>query len=152
MKWNVKDIEMYLQSKDYVDTLVIPLMPLSFTTEIKSTVSMGEFISLITAELERQFKGRMILTPVYTYLKRSDSKVEAERINTWVSSLKEEHIKHVMLVTSDSEWRDVENDLDAELLWLPAIPLEHVDAKHKTNMIKDQIEQIMPIFIKKWKS
>ena len=44
MKWNVKDVEMYVQAKEYVDTVVVPLIPITFNDQMKQLTSSSEFI------------------------------------------------------------------------------------------------------------
>ena len=63
MKWVSQDIEMFLKEKQYVDTAVLPLLPVSFGDDIKQSVAMTEFISLLSVQLERQFRGRLIMLP-----------------------------------------------------------------------------------------
>jgi len=53
-------------------------------------------------------------------------------------------MSHIVYLTSDPAWRTVENELDGLLLWLPTIPLEHLEQKHKVNVISDQIQQLIP--------
>ena len=72
MKWVSKDIETYLSAKEYVDTAVIPLFTVSFGNEMKQSASSAEFITLLTNYLERQFTGRLMLFPPFTYLKTDD--------------------------------------------------------------------------------
>ena len=59
MKWTAKDLDMYVQAKEYVDTLLIPLVPLSFGERIKKSGSMNEFITILSMEIEKQMKGRI---------------------------------------------------------------------------------------------
>ena len=152
MKWNVNDIEMYMQSKEYVDTVIIPLIPVSWSKELKSSVAMGEFIFLISSELERQFKGRLVLTPSFTYLKQEDLTEKANRLVSWRDEIKEENIQNVFYLTSDSQWKEVEKDIGETLIWLPTLPLENMDEQYKSDMLSEQVKQLMPIFINKWKS
>ena len=43
MKWNVKDVELYEQAKEYVDTVLIPLIPITFDDQMKQLTSFGKF-------------------------------------------------------------------------------------------------------------
>lgn len=149
MKWIVNDMDLYIKSKEYVDTAVIPLIPLTWEKELKSTVAMGEFITLISYEIERQFKGRVVLLPPFTYFNGEERKLE--RLKYWEDELLNNGCKNVFYLTSDVNWRQVEDKLQEELVWLPTLPLEHVDEKYKDTMIKDQINQLVSIFINKWK-
>jgi hypothetical protein len=151
MKWNVEDIDVYLKSKEYVDTVVVPLVPISWTKELKSTVSMGEFIQTIGISLERQFKGRMVLFPPFTYLKSESKESRYERLKQWEAEIVQEETKVVFYITADVDWKQLEKDLDEKLIWLPALPLEHMDAEGKDQILKEQVNQVMPIFMSAWK-
>ncbi|WP_096200922.1 YpiF family protein [Bacillus sp. FJAT-45350] len=152
MKWQAKEIDMYLQAKEYVDTALIPLVPISWEKDVKSTVSMGEFISIITDELERQFRGRVIQFPSFTYLKSESQEERIMRLLKWSNELEQNGVSHIVYLTSDSEWKAVESDLKDMLLWLPTIPLEHMEQQYKVQTISDQIKQLLPILTNKWQN
>ncbi len=71
LKWIVKDVEQFEQAREYVDTGVIPLLSISAAKEMKMVVEQGEFIELLSTELEREYKGRVLLLPAFTYLVES---------------------------------------------------------------------------------
>ena len=151
MKWTSKDITVFEQSKEYIDTVVIPLIPIDFSTNIKQTAALGEYINILSNELERQFKGRIILLPSYTYLTSSDQKGKVTAINEYVKHLTENEIKHVFFLTSDNFWNGVASEInEAKVMWLPSIPLEDMEEKYKQKIITDQMNQLLPIFIQKW--
>jgi hypothetical protein len=150
VKWTVKDVEVYLQEKEYVDTAVIPLIPLTLEKDVKSIVSMGEFVQIIVNELERQFKGRVFLFPPFTYFTSESMEEKIKRIADWTSQLTANGMKHIFYVTSDTEWKAGEANLPGTLLWLPSIPLEHMDEKYKQQIVTDQISQLMNLLIAKW--
>ena len=152
MRWKVKEIDTFLQAREYVDTALIPLIPISFKEEIKSTVAMGEFITIISDELERQFTGRVIQLPAFTYLKTEDKSSKEEKLRSWCKQLEEDGIKHIILLSSDYEWKSSEEDIEKRLIWLPTLPLESMDAKYQVQVIGDQIKQLIPILTDKWKS
>ena len=151
MKWTSKDITVFEQSKEYIDTVVIPLIPINFSANIKQTASLGEYINILSNELERQFKGRIILLPSFTYLTSSDQQGKVTAINEYVKHLIENEIKHVFLLTSDNFWNGVASEItEAKVMWLPSIPLEDMEEKYKQKIITDQMNQLLPIFIQKW--
>jgi hypothetical protein len=150
MKWMTKDMDMYLQAKEYVDTALIPLIPISMGKDLKFIVSMGEFIQIITNELERQFKGRLILFPPFTYLNHENMEERKNRLLNWTNDMKENGMKHVFLISSDSSWKDIEGEIENPFIWLPTIPLEHLDEQYKQSLLSEQMKQLMPMFMKKW--
>lgn len=150
MKWQAKEIDTYLQAKEYVDTAIIPLIPISWGSDVKVTVQMGEFITLISDELERQFKGRMFQFPAFTYLKSEDLQGRVLKLNQLDDHLKDNGFKHILYITSDVEWKQLEVEMKDTLLWLPSLPLEHLDQKYKMEALSDQIKQMLPILTNKW--
>ncbi|WP_404457984.1 YpiF family protein [Sutcliffiella horikoshii] len=150
MKWTSKDISQYVQAKEYIDTVIIPLMPISFGENIKSIASHGEYINILSYELERQFKGRVILLPPFSYVETDQAEKKVEQLNNLSLHIKANNIKHVFLMTSDSSWSQTEQQLEGKLVWLPAIPLEDMEDKYKQKIIQDQMNQLLPMFIQKW--
>ncbi|MFS0863572.1 YpiF family protein [Fredinandcohnia sp. 179-A 10B2 NHS] len=150
MKWVTKDIDVYLQAKEYVDTAVIPLIPVSLDGNLKTTVSMGEFITILSNEIERQFKGRIILFPAFTYSGSEELQNTKERLNQWTSDFSGGGMKHAIFITSDSSWKQVEAELQGTLIWMPTLPLEYVEEKYKQTMLQDQMKQLIGLFMNIW--
>ncbi|WHX60186.1 YpiF family protein [Peribacillus frigoritolerans] len=150
MKWTAKDLDMYMQSKEYVDTVLIPLVPLSFKGQMKQTGSMNEFLTILSLEIEKQMKGRILLLPTFHYL--SDEMYKVERLKRWANEVKENNFEHVFFLTSDFEWKKEERELENNLVWIPAIPLEGLEIEQAREMINQQVLQILDIFSYNWKN
>ena len=150
MKWITKDIDVYLQAREYVDTAVMPLIPISWSQNVKSTVALGEFITILSAEIERQFKGRVVLFPSFTYSMKEVMDNRLDRMQAMSAEIMEGGLKHIIYITSDSEWKQVEQNLPGDLLWIPSLPLEYVEEKYKQKMIQDQMKQLVSIFMDIW--
>lgn len=152
MKWVSQDIEMFLKEKQYVDTAVLPLLPVSFGDDIKQSVSMTEFISLLSVQLERQFRGRLIMLPGYAYLKSAGEDRLLSGLGEWETELKAQGFKHIFLLTSDSMWKSLEDRLEGGLIWLPSLPLEHMDENYRNSILDDQVKQLLNLFVQKWQN
>ncbi|MED4691645.1 YpiF family protein [Peribacillus frigoritolerans] len=150
MKWTAKDLDMYMQSKEYVDTVLIPLVPLSFKGQMKQTGSMNEFLTILSLEIEKQMKGRILLLPTFHYL--SDEMDKVGRLKRWANEVKENNFEHVFFLTSDFEWKKEERELENNLVWIPAIPLEGLEIEQAREMINQQVLQILDIFSYNWKN
>ncbi|RRN69705.1 DUF2487 family protein [Peribacillus simplex] len=150
MKWTAKDLDMYIQSKEYVDTVLIPMVPLSFGGQMKQTGSMNEFLTILSLEIEKQMKGRILLLPTFHYL--SDEMDKVERLNRWAKEVKEKDFKHIFFLTSDFEWKKEERELENNLVWIPAIPLESLETVQAREMINQQVLQILDVFTYNWKN
>ncbi|MGA5690426.1 YpiF family protein [Cytobacillus pseudoceanisediminis] len=152
MKWVSQDIEMFLKEKQYVDTAVLPLLPVSFGDDIKQSVAMTEFISLLSVQLERQFRGRLIMLPGYAYLKSAGEDSLLSGLGEWEAELKAQGFKHIFLLTSDSMWKSLEDRLEGGLIWLPSLPLEHMDENYRNSILDDQVKQLLNLFVQKWQN
>jgi Protein of unknown function (DUF2487) len=141
---------MYMQSKEYVDTVLIPLVPLSFKGQMKQTGSMNEFLTILSLEIEKQMKGRILLLPTFHYLSSEMDKVE--RLKRWANEVKENNFEYVFFLTSDFEWKKEERELENNLVWIPAIPLEGLEIEQAREMINQQVLQILDIFSYNWKN
>ena len=152
MKWTEADIALFEKEKEYVDTAVLPLVPISMTSSIKTTVSMGEYINIIASELERQLKGRLLLLPSFTYLTSEESLSKVERLKKVEQELFEGGIKHIVTLTADVDWKQLEDQLDSAMLWMPAIPLEHMDEQYKMETVSAQVKQVLQFVTNTWQS
>ncbi|SDM77171.1 Protein of unknown function [Fictibacillus solisalsi] len=150
MKWSSGDITVYQQSKEFVDTAIIPLLPVSFGSHIRTSASMGDYVTLIGEETERQLHGRLFLLPPFTYLMEEDSETLLLRLHSWVKELKDEGLRHVYFLTSDPEWKKREQELGETLLWMPVIPMETMDADYQEEIVKEQVKQLFQVILHKW--
>ncbi|MBZ5751484.1 MULTISPECIES: YpiF family protein [Metabacillus] len=150
MKWVLSDVDVYNQSREYVDTAIVPLIPVSLEADLKGTVSKGEFITYVSVELERQLKGRVFLFPSLSYLKKSKNVIES--VIEWKTELQEE-FKHVIFLTSDETLKEYTSDqqnVKDDLIWLPSVPFEHMDESLMKKLLEDQIQQILNILLQSW--
>lgn len=151
MKWLASDITFFINEREYIDTALIPLLPVEFGDGIRQSVAMNEFITVMTAEIERQFKGRMLLVPPFTYLTSENIYSCQENLGEWIQQMKKEGMQHVILITADPNWKKVETEIDELLVWMPLVPFENMDAEYKQQVISEQIKQLVPLVMDKWK-
>jgi hypothetical protein len=141
-----KDMDQYIQQKEYVDTAIVPLVEVDLSTEgVKRSAGASEYLQSLTALLEKQFKGRILLLPPISYAKKADRQRIAGEL---AEELKAADFKHVFYLTADASWRSI--DSLENLLWLPAIPIEHMDQKFRNSVMEDQLRQVLPLFTKEW--
>ncbi|MCA0172067.1 YpiF family protein [Bacillus sp. RAR_GA_16] len=152
MKWTESDIALFEKEKEYVDTAVLPLVPISMTNSMKTTVSMGEYISIISSELERQLKGRLLLLPAFTYLSSEGQAITTNRLKKVEEELTLGGIQHIITLTADVNWKQVEDQVSSALLWMPAIPLEHMDEQYKMETVSAQVKQVLQFVTNTWQS
>jgi Protein of unknown function (DUF2487) len=150
MNWNVKDIEVFEAEKAYIDTAVIPIVPVDFLKDIRVSAAQFEFVNLLTLHLEKQFKGRMMITPSFTYRMSSPMDGEVSRLTQWAEELSDSGVKHIFYLTSDSQWKKVEGQLGDRLIWVPSIPLENLDEQYKHSIMEDQVKQLLNVIVQNW--
>ncbi|ENQ3077772.1 YpiF family protein [Bacillus multifaciens] len=151
MKWAVADVEQYEKTREYIDTGIIPLLSVSFEKGMKTAAVEGEFISTLTRELEREYKGRVFLLPSFTYVEGTHVS-ERQRLCDWTNYLKEKGLRHIALITSDFSWKEFEYELAEQLFCLPALPLDQLSDQAKREIIYAQIKNIMEILTEKWEN
>jgi hypothetical protein len=150
MRWVAKEIETYMNAKEYVDTAVIPLYSVSFGDEMSQSASSAEFITLLTSCLERQFTGRLLLFPPFTYLKSEENEDVLLELKKWEVNIEKSEFKHIFYITSESDWKMQEDNLAGTLIWLPSLPLEQLNESQKISMIESQVKQLLGLFTRKW--
>ncbi|HFK1706962.1 TPA: YpiF family protein [Bacillus mycoides] len=142
MKWIVKDVEQFEQAREYVDTGIIPLLSISAAKGMKMVVEQGEFIEALSMELEREYKGRVLLLPAFTYLVESQ-KNEKDRLQEWTDHLQRQGFKHIAYVTSDFSWKEDMRDVQGDLFWFPSLSLDQFSDQAKREVIRAHIKNIM---------
>ncbi|OJH18671.1 hypothetical protein BLX88_10700 [Bacillus obstructivus] len=151
MKWNGNDIETYLKEKQFIDTAVVPLLPIAIGSEMKQAASQGEFIELLSLHLERQFKGRLLLFPAFTYLNTLEDHKKMDMLQNWEVKLKESGFSHIFYLTSDISWRE-QDKTEGKLIWIPSVPLEHMEEQYKHSILEDQVKQLINIIVQQWQT
>ena len=146
MFFNVKDVQQFQAQKDFIDTALVPLLSLEFIeTKIKQSSSAAEYLMSLTAFVEQQFKGRLMLVPPFSY---TDQTKTGLSVNLIKEDLQNAGFKHVLFITCDHAWTSYSEQID--VIWLPPIPLESMDAGVKKSILDDQLKQIIPILTSKW--
>ncbi|MEC1679790.1 YpiF family protein [Bacillus mojavensis] len=145
MRWKMPDAKDYLQSKDYIDTAVIPLINIKMGSQIKIAAERGGFTQLLAEELERQLKGRVYLLPAYTYVDRNENTVQG------LKDLQEEvksDFQHVLLLTADDHWRSEESL--GKIIVAPSVPLEHLNDSLKRKILDERTAEILNVLLQLW--
>lgn len=152
MKWNKEDMDKYITAKEYVDTLILPLVPFNLSNDQKivDQAFQNEVISIFSREIERVLTGRVLLTPNYYYSPIEDKEKEVERINSLVEDAKEQPFTHVMFLTFDLGWKKREELLNGNLIWLPAIQSGDLQSTEVRSLIRDQVNQVAEMIRSYW--
>lgn len=147
MNWNAQEVDVYIQQKEYIDTLVIPLVKIETEAEkMKASASSSDFLMYLTKFLEAQFKGRMMFTPPVAYTPSFDA---AQIVETIASDFESSSFKHTFFMTTDPSLATLQLEA-GQVIWLPSIPIESMDPNLKQKIMEDQLQQVLPIFTEKW--
>jgi hypothetical protein len=68
----------------------------------------------------------------------------------WEENIKKNEFNHIFYITSESDWKLHEKDLTGSLIWLPSLPLEHLNDQQKISLIESQVKQLLSLFTQKW--
>ncbi|QGH34784.1 DUF2487 family protein [Gracilibacillus salitolerans] len=152
MRWKKEDLELFFQSKEYIDTLCIPLIPLDLQTESEATklANQNTSLQIISDELERNYTGRIMLSPPYTYIRSTNYEKESSILNQWTSMLSNNHFKHIFLLTYDVNWKKYERLLENNLIWLTATTIEDYQSNQSKKWVNEQVQQISELIRTYW--
>ncbi|NNU83963.1 DUF2487 family protein [Geobacillus sp. BMUD] len=148
MKWTGEDVALYEQERDYIDTALLPLLPVAFGQGAKRLASGGELVGLIAAEVERQLKGRVFLLPSFVYFADEPRALLTERLADWTNRLRREGMKHLFYVTCDRSWQEGE---EADRVWVvPVVPLESMGESYKHELVREQAAELLRFLVGRW--
>ena len=146
MYFNANDVTSFMAQKDFIDTAIVPLVSIDLSSEkMKQSGAEVDFVMSLTSFIEQQFKGRLLVMPPFSYmtsLKNEDMPQQLE------AQLHNAGFKHVFFITCDHFWTN-SGDI-VNIIWLPAIPLESMDASVKKSILEDQLRQVIPMLSTKW--
>ncbi|MGE7808706.1 YpiF family protein [Lysinibacillus capsici] len=146
MYFNANDVTSFMAQKDFIDTAVVPLVSIDLSSEkMKQSGAEVDFVMSLTSFIEQQFKGRLLVMPPFSYmttLKNDDLPQQLE------AQLHNAGFKHVFFITCDHNW--TKSGEIVNMIWLPAIPLESMDASVKKSILEDQLRQVIPMLSTKW--
>lgn len=99
--------------------------------------------------IEKEYKGRVFLSPDYTYLKGKHEH-EKDRLNEWIQRFREQPFEHVFLFTFDSRWKKYEADVDGHLIWVPGMSSGSIKSTETQAFVKEQARGISELIQAYW--
>lgn len=152
MQWQQDDIKKYVQAKEYIDTIIMPLQPFHLTKDekIAQTSYENEILTIFSNELEKELSGRTMRIPSYTYVRSADKEKELERMKTWVTDIQEQPFEHLFFPTFDMTWKKHEINLPGNLIWLPVTQVEEIQSKEFKKWIHENVLQVSELIRSYW--
>ncbi|KGR79540.1 YpiF family protein [Ureibacillus manganicus] len=146
MFFNVQDVSQFQSQKEFIDTVIIPLLSVNLKDDtIKQSSSSAHYLMSLTSFIEQQFKGRLMLMPPFSYIEQSKDSISPVKLQ---EEFRSAGFKHVVFITCDHSWTSLKDEVD--LIWLPSIPLESMDLSVKKTILEDQLKQVIPVLSSKW--
>jgi glycine cleavage system pyridoxal-binding protein P len=152
MKWRKSDLQQYVQAKEYIDTILLPLVPMQLSNdkEADRNSAEAEAMSILANGIEKELTGRTMLLPNYHYLKSANINTEVERLNDWTQDILQQPFEHITYITFDSQWKKQEKELIGNLLWMPAVHAGEIHSKEMQQIIRDQVGQTVELIRTYW--
>lgn len=146
MKWDLGDIDRYVQHRQYIDTALIPLIKMSVGSDVEQSVRRAAWISGLANQLEEQLAGRILLLPPVIYSASHSGSDLSLFLNSQGEDVGKE-IAHVVFLTAEPEWEE-ERTLQHNLI---RVDLAQWEGKNPDSTALFQCAQkYLPSLIRLW--
>ena len=141
MLFNHVDLKELKNNLEYIDTAIIPVSNIDMNHQLLTSCDQNETVQLVGMLAEKQFKGRLLLTPTFF-----TSGKQYDHVVSFIQSLKEYGLNNIIILSSDQ----VELNVDHELYKVNTIPMGDLDDDMKRTLIEDEVKQFMKFIIRTW--
>ncbi|WP_436863160.1 DUF2487 family protein [Mammaliicoccus sciuri] len=141
MLFNHVDLKELKNNLEYIDTAIIPVSNIHMNHQLLTSCDQNETVQLVGMLAEKQFKGRLLLTPTFF-----TSGNQYDHVVSFIQSLKEYGLNNIIILSSDQ----VELNVDHELYKVNTIPMGDLDDDMKRTLIEDEVKQFMKFIIRTW--
>ena len=140
MLYNNRDLRVLKDEIEFVDTAIVPVVSVDFDSNLLHHSNNLELIQLVTIQLEKQLKGRLMITPSPTTVNQDSSALE-----TYKNQLTEYGFKNVVSLSFDAlEIEGVHN------IKVNSIPISDMDNEMKISIINDEVKTVIKQIIGVW--
>lgn len=141
MLFNHIDLKELKNNLEYIDTAIIPVANLDMTNQLLTSCDKSETIQLVGMLSEKQFKGRLLLTPTFFTTNN-----EFEHVKSFIQEVKNYGLTNVILLTS----QHIELNSECDVYSVNTIPMGDLDDEMKRSLIDDEVKNFMKFIIKSW--
>ncbi|WP_436858015.1 DUF2487 family protein [Mammaliicoccus sciuri] len=141
MLFNHVDLKELKNNLEYIDTAIIPVSNIDMNHQLLTSCDQNETVQLVGMLAEKQFKGRLLLTPTFF-----TSGNQYDHVVSFIQSLKDYGLNNIIILCSDQ----VELNDDHELYKVNTIPMGDLDDDMKRTLIEDEVKQFMKFIIRTW--
>ena len=140
MLYNITDLRVLKDEIEFIDTAIVPLVNIDFNNEVQNNANNLELMQFITIQLEKQLKGRLMITPVLTLI--GDN---YENIEEYKTQLLDYGFKNIVLLSFTALELD-----DVSTIKVNSIPISDMDNDMKLSIINDEVKSVIKEIILVW--
>lgn len=141
MLFNHVDLKELKNNLEYIDTAILPVSNIDMNHQLLTSCDQNETVQLVGMLAEKQFKGRLLLTPTFF-----TSGNQYDHVVSFIQNLKDYGLNNIIILSSDQ----VELNGDHELYKVNTIPMGDLDDDMKRTLIEDEVKQFMKFIIRTW--
>lgn len=142
MLYTKNDLKVIKDEIEFIDTAIIPVIDVDMNEISETHAEHIEFIQLIIMMLEKQLKGRLLITPLFTVVGNNNESVISYR-----TQLKEYGFKNVIVLS----FKDRELE-DTPFIKVNSVPISDMDKEILESMVKDEMKKVLKEIIHIWNS
>ncbi|WP_414049689.1 DUF2487 family protein [Macrococcus animalis] len=139
MLFNHQDLKTLQDQLEYIDTAIVPVIPVDYSKHLMDIADNYEMIQYVTMGVEQQFKGRLLVLPPLQVI--DDTMI----IDTVESQLMTFGFKNLVFVTPQKFNLEKDNVHKINIL-----PLETLDNEMKQAFVQDNIKALMKAIVLLW--
>ncbi|MFK3986232.1 MULTISPECIES: DUF2487 family protein [unclassified Exiguobacterium] len=143
MRFDGIDAMKSLTERQYVDTLVVPLVELAFDEDMVRKAEGNEVIQAVALETERQLSGRTMLSPTLSYVDVDAGRATAEAVLTKAVS---SGFSHVLFISSDLRFKGSE----LPIMFVPPLALKGMSGEQSHTMVQNFATQVITELSSRW--
>ncbi|WP_396129633.1 DUF2487 family protein [Exiguobacterium mexicanum] len=143
MRFDGLDAMKSLTERQYVDTLVVPLVELAFDEDMVRKAEGNEVIQAVALETERQLSGRTMLSPTLSYLDVEAGRSLAEQVTAQATA---SGFTHVLFISSDLRFKGSE----LPIIFVPPLALKGMSGEQSHTMVQNFATQVITELSSRW--
>jgi hypothetical protein len=138
--YNITDLRVLKDEIEFIDTAIVPLVNIDFNNEVQNNANNLELMQFITIQLEKQLKGRLMITPVLTLIGDNYDNIEEYK-----TQLLDYGFKNIVLLSFTALELD-----DVSTIKVNSIPISDMDNDMKLSIINDEVKSVIKEIILVW--
>ncbi|ASI35657.1 MULTISPECIES: DUF2487 family protein [Exiguobacterium] len=143
MRFKPSDVQRTRNEQAYIDTLVVPLIPIGFDESMHAFAECADMTLTVASEVERQLSGRAMLLPAMTYV----GIPSLDQLNGWREAASAEQFRFVTFITADLRWKDTAVD---DIVYVPRLSLETMSRDQQGQMVGNFVGQVLEQLGNRW--